>query len=452
MTSSFFDLNNASQTADVLIAGGGPAGLAAASAAARTGVRTILLERRKEIGYPIHTSGGSWIPDMEALNIPSTLYHPIRRITFLSPNNAASFYYNDPVCCVLDVRGVYQHLAGQAIRDGAIILPASPVEAPILENDRVIGLRAKNAFNKLQEWRAPVTIDCTGFSSTLAVRAGLHGGYRRYGYGAEWDLLAPNYPDDELYLILGSQVAPSGYAWVFPRGNGRVRVGVGVIRPDVNEDARLYLNTFTERLPQLASVFAGASPIEYHVGLFPSEGMMEHFVYDGLITAGDSGGHGSTLVGEGIRFAIYAGRLAGEIAGKAVLANDTSIRTLKDFDQAWRTQFGRNLDIALLINKHIARYADEQWDGKVELLKRFSPELAAHAIRGDFSVRLVFDIIRRNPSLLRSGSRSFVKKVLFKLSDSGKKSGTIEEKDVEALNPSSLESFLEEGIVNELMR
>ena len=48
-------------TAEVLIVGGGPAGLAAAEAAAQGGAKTVVLERQKEIGYPIHTSGGSWI-------------------------------------------------------------------------------------------------------------------------------------------------------------------------------------------------------------------------------------------------------------------------------------------------------------------------------------------------------------------------------------------------------
>src|SRR5260370_34889550 len=241
-------------------------------------------------------------------------------------------------------------------------MPGSAGEGTIIENGRVIGVRAKNSLNETQEWRASVTIDCTGFSSTLAARAGLHVGYRRYGYGAEWDLLAPNYPEDELYLIIGSHVAPAGYAWAFPRGTSRVRLGVGMIRPDGDEDARLYLNTFIERLPQMAPVFAGASPIEYHVGLFPSEGMMQHFVSDGLMTAGDSAGQGSTLVGEGIRFAIYAGQMAGATAGRAALASDTSVHKLSEFDRAWRAKFGRNLDIALLINKHIAAYTDAQWD------------------------------------------------------------------------------------------
>src|SRR5438874_2418992 len=175
---------------DVLIVGGGPAGLAAAEAAAKLNARTVLLERQNEIGYPVHTSGGSWVSDMKALAIPEYLY-------------------------------------------------------------------------------------------------------------------APNYPKDELVLIMGSRYAPRGYAWAFPRGNGRVRLGVGVLHPDCDDDARAYLDSIVHDLPQLSDKFKDASAIEYHTGLFPSEGPLDRFSHNGLLVAGDAGGHGWTLVGEGIRFAIY---------------------------------------------------------------------------------------------------------------------------------------------------
>jgi digeranylgeranylglycerophospholipid reductase len=407
--------DSAARQADVLIVGGGPAGLAAAEAAASAGARAVVLERQKEIGYPIHTSGGSWIADMVALGIPPSLYHPIRHITFLSLNNACTFDYAEPVCCVLDVRGVYQHLAGRAVRAGAVLQMASPVEGPLMEGERVVGVRAKNPLGEPEEWLAPVTIDCSGFSSTLATRAKLHAGYRRYGYGAEYDLMAPSYPDDELFLIMGSQIAPAGYAWIFPRGNGRVRLGVGVLRPDVDEDARVFLRDFTRRVPQIEERFRGASPLEYHTGLFPSEGTMPRFVGDGLMTAGDSAGHGSTLVGEGIRFAIYAGQMAGATAAAAVRHGDTSASALSQFERDWRARFGRNLDVALLINKRIATYSDAQWDASLDLLKRLTPAQAAEALRGDFSLKLVAGIVRRNPGLLRAASRTFVNAIAERL-------------------------------------
>ena len=108
-----------SKDCDVLIVGGGPAGLAAAEAAAKEGVETLVLERQHEIGYPIHTSGGSWVSDMQALNIPQTLYHPINKVIFVSPQREVPLDYHPAAACVVDVRGLYQHLASRAIAVGA---------------------------------------------------------------------------------------------------------------------------------------------------------------------------------------------------------------------------------------------------------------------------------------------------------------------------------------------
>ncbi|HEY7833639.1 MAG TPA: NAD(P)/FAD-dependent oxidoreductase [Ktedonobacterales bacterium] len=400
---------------DVLVVGGGPAGLAAAEAAARTGARVAVLERQKEIGYPVHTSGGSWISDMRALAIPAELYYPIRRVTFLSPKRQAKFVYDDPVCCVLDVRGVYQHLAGRAVAAGAELHPNSPVEGPIVEGGRVVGVAAKDHRNRAGRWLAPVVVDASGFSCTLATRTGLHEGYRRYGYGAEYDLYAPNYDPTELYLIMGSQVAPSGYAWAFPRGKGRVRLGVGVIRPDVAADAREYLDTFTQRLPELAPAFKGASPLEYHTGLFPSEGVVPRFVGEGLIATGDAAGHGSTLVGEGIRFAIYSGQMAGAVAGEAVAAQDASAAFLARYERQWRARFGREMDISYIVNQRIAAWTDSSWDEGVEMLGRVSPAQAAQLLRGEYSAGLLLGVLRRNPGLLRTGARKFFDLALSRL-------------------------------------
>jgi digeranylgeranylglycerophospholipid reductase len=400
-----------SDTCDVLIVGGGPAGLAAAEVAAKQGARTLVLE----IGYPVHTSGGSWISDMRALGIPEHLYHPIQKVYFVSPQREILFSYEQAICCVLDVRGVYQHLAGRAISAGASLRMRHTVEQTLVEDGRVRGVTAKTHVGERVSFTAPVTIDASGVARHVGVRTEMGQAFHRYGFGAEYDLYAPNYPQDELYLIMGSQFAPRGYAWAFPRGNGRVRLGVGVLHPDCDDDARVYLDRIMHELPHFAGKFAGASPVEYHTGLFPSEGPVERFSRDGLLLAGDSGGHGSTLVGEGIRFAIYSGQMAGQVAAEAVKTGNTSEKSLSRFDKQWRSRFGREMDISYAINKHIANYSDEQWDGALDLLKRLSPAQAAQALRGDYSASLFMGILARNPGLVATGGKRFLDLLLERI-------------------------------------
>ncbi|GAC1385902.1 MAG: digeranylgeranylglycerophospholipid reductase [Ktedonobacteraceae bacterium] len=404
---------------NVLIVGGGPAGLAAAETAAKEGVRTLVLERQHEIGYPIHTSGGSWVSDMQALNIPRHLYHPISKVVFVSPQREVPLQYNPAVACVVDVRELYQHLASRAIAAGATLRVRHTVEQTLIEDGRVCGATIKNHVNERISVRADVTIDASGFSRHLGVRNGMGKAFSRYGYGAEYDMYAPNYPQDELFLIMGSQFAPRGYAWAFPRGNGRVRLGVGILHPDCDDDARVYLDAIVRDLPQLADKFKDASPIEYHTGLFPSEGPLERFSHDGLLLAGDAGGHGSTLVGEGIRFAIYSGQMAGTVAAEAIKADNTSEAFLRRFDKKWRARFGRDMDISYMINKHIANYSDEQWDNALDLMKRLTPAQMAQALRGDFSAGLVMGILARNPGLMATGGKKFLDLMLERINKPG---------------------------------
>jgi digeranylgeranylglycerophospholipid reductase len=90
-----------------------------------------------------------------------------------------------------------------------------------------------------------------------------------------------------------------------------------------------------------------------------------------------------------------------------VKAGDTSSAFLKRFDKQWRARFGRDMDIAYMINKHIANYSDEQWDNALQLMKRLTPAQVAQALRGHFSMSLVMGVLARNPGLMATGGKKF---------------------------------------------
>lgn len=343
---------------------------------ARRGCSVTVLEQGHEIGSPIRTSGGSFIDELRPLGIPDALWHPISRVRFVSPNNSAIFDYADPVMCVIDVRGVFQHLAERAIAAGASIRLSTSAVAPIVENGRVTGVSTKG-----DSFYARLVIDATGYRSTLMKQAGVDPGFRRFGVGAEYDMFAPHCDQREAVLVVGDDAAPSGYAWVFPWGGNRVRVGVGIIHPDSSAKPDDYLDRFVASLDRYKVDARGAQPIEHHSGLIPSERFAQTFVGDGILGVGDAVGQASSLLGEGIRWAIRAGQIAGDTGAKAIETGDTSRAALLSFEKVWRNEFGMNLRIAHRVNQRIAKWDSPKWDSRVDLLKKLSPAEFVEALK-----------------------------------------------------------------------
>jgi digeranylgeranylglycerophospholipid reductase len=390
---------------EVVIAGGGPAGLSAAETLARAGRAVTVLEQNHEIGSPIRTSGGSFIEEMEALGIPARLYHPISRVRFLSPHNAAIFDYPVARFCILDVRGTFQYLAERAIGAGARVRLGARVEAPIVENGAVCGVRSS-----VGEVRAKLTIDATGYRATLLKhgllrQSGLDPGFRRFGAGSEYDLYAPHCDQNEAVLLVGCEVAPSGYAWVFPWGRGRVRVGAGVIHPDSRAKPENYLDGLVAEAGRFGVNLRGAHPVEHHNGLIPSEQFVERFAGDGILGIGDAVGNASSLLGEGIRWAMQAGSMAGEVGARALEKGEVSRGALEPFERQWRKRFGADLRLAHKINLRISRWDDRKWDQRTELLKLLSPDQFAEALKTNLRGRWLWRFAASHVKDLAAGLR-----------------------------------------------
>ncbi len=385
---------------DVIVVGGGPAGLSAAYAAASGGLRVAVFERSKEIGYPIHTSGGSWIADLKKLEIPDRFIHPIKHGIFLSPNARAEFFYDDPVSCILDVRGLYQYLAVKAARAGAHIFTQAAVACALEENGFPIGVSLNPPARG--DFFAPLLIDASGMAGVLATQFGLREPYPRCGLGAEVDIVNDAWPAETIVLLFGSMAGPAGYGWIFPHGDGRVRIGIGIVKPDTSSEPRKLLNNLLKKREVAGLPFQTSGKIESHVGSLPAMPPLRRASANGLMVAGDAGAMISTLLGEGIRFAIAIGQIAGKVAVSAHQAGDFSARFLARYDREWRREYGRLFEIGHLINNRLSAYDDAKWDQKINLLAKLPASAVPLLLRGEFGAAKIFRTLFSHPGFFKT--------------------------------------------------
>ena len=385
---------------DVIVVGGGPAGLSAADAAASGGLRVAVLERSKEIGYPIHTSGGSWIAELKKLEIPDRFIHPMKRGIFLSPKARADFFYDDPVSCILDIRGLYQYLAVKAARVGAHIFTQTTVAGAVEENGFPAGVSLNPPSRG--DFFAPLLIDASGMAGVLATQFGLRLPYPRFGLGAEVDVVNDAWPPETIALLFGSMAGPSGYGWIFPHGDGRVRIGIGLIKPDTSTEPRALLNNLLSRGKIAGFPFRTSGKIESHVGSLPAMPPLRRASANGLMVVGDAGAMISTLLGEGIRFAIAIGQIAGKVAVSAHRAGDFSARFLARYDHEWRREYGRLFEIGHLINKRLSTYDDAKWDQKINLLAKLPVSAVPPLLRGEFGSAKIFRTLFSHPNFFKA--------------------------------------------------
>jgi digeranylgeranylglycerophospholipid reductase len=394
--------------ADVVVVGGGPGGLSTAEAAARGGARTVLLEQSPEIGSPTRTSGGSFISDLRDLDIPAHLYHPLKQVRFISPNEVATFRYEEPVACVIDIRAVFQFLAERAVAAGARLRVGTTFLDPLVVHSQIVGVRAKDIRGQEFTITSNIVVDATGYRAVVSKKAGFAPDFRRFGVGAEYDLHAPRCNQEEAVLIVGAHVAPAGYAWIFPWGRQRVRVGVGIVHDDSRENPAAFLQQLIDRSARFGVDLTGAEPIEYHTGLIPSDGLRNTFVADGMMAVGDAAGQPSALVGEGIRWAIKAGRIAGGVAAEAVARQTFSREFLATYEQTWKAQHGLSLFVAHEINKEIVGWTDQKWDEGTRFLSKMTPDQFAQALKANFFGGKLSQMLPSHLRFLRSDAENAV--------------------------------------------
>jgi digeranylgeranylglycerophospholipid reductase len=150
-------------------------------------------------------------------------------------------------------------------------------------------------------------------------------------------------------FYFGQKIAPGGYAWIFPKGDNRANVGLGI--RSSQGTAYHYLQKFAENL--------GGKKVEFNVGAVPIGGPIQKTYGNGLIVVGDAAGQVDPVTGGGIHVSAECAKIAGIVAAEAVQKEDYTEKSLKNYEKIWKKQVGKNLEKALRFRKIFDKLNDE---------------------------------------------------------------------------------------------
>jgi digeranylgeranylglycerophospholipid reductase len=292
---------------------------------------------------------------------------------------------------ILDRKIFDRELVWQAASQGAEVHVKTRATAPLLDDGAVKGATLESC-GEVRDVRADVVIAADGVESKFSRWCGIDTAVplRELMSCAQYLLTDIEIDPAMTVFYLGNEVAPEGYAWVFPKGERTANVGIGISsrRSRDGNRARDYLDRFVQgRFPE-------GKAIEYIVGGVSVCRPLPCTVSDGLMIIGDAARVSDPITGGGIYNAMHTGRLAAGVASEGISAGDCSQEALRPYDQAWRhSKFGKNLERNYRIKEYFITLSDEKLNAIVHSMSKINLK--------DFSVfALVKELIRHNPRLL----------------------------------------------------
>jgi len=318
---------------DVIVVGGGPAGSMAAYYAAKGGAKTLLLEKDREIGLPVRCGEAVSKEGLKQFLEPDPRWiaATITRIRMRSPDATPVTFTSKAVGYVLHRRLFDPYLAHRAARAGAEIQTRAYVHDLLLDDDRVRGVKFTH-LGKEFELTAHLVIGADGVESRIGRMAGLRTALKIKDIESCFQVTVGNLdiPDDLIEFYVGSNWAPGGYLWIFPKGDGTANLGLGISGEHAQAGkAQRMLEDF------LKTHYPEARILNMICGGVPVAPTLKRFATDGLMLTGDAAHMVNPLTGGGIVSGMHGGKLAGETAVEALAQGDFSAAFLQRYAKRW---------------------------------------------------------------------------------------------------------------------
>ncbi|MGC2224286.1 MAG: geranylgeranyl reductase family protein [Methylocella sp.] len=372
-----------SYDADVVIAGAGPAGAAAACHLARSGTSVILLDR---VIFPRDKVCGDFVGPSALVELDSLGVSRMDGYARTNIARRAALYIDGEELISRpfpEIEGIPSHgrVIPRLALDKFIVDAARGAGARVMEGYRLTGFASGRdavaveaaSSNGHLTLRCRLLLGADGSSSTVARLMRGSAPPRRDRFIASrvyFDNVEG--PDDQLDIYFDRSCYP-GFYWLFPTGNGEANVGLGLaletwpahnltpaamLRRLMRDDAALAARL---RNARLRGKIVGWPLMTYNHRL--------KIVSDRVMLIGDAASLINPLNGEGIQYALLSARWAAETLATCLRDDDFSARALAPFAARVESEMRYDMALARFIVQLISNRAlTPLWIGASKIL------------------------------------------------------------------------------------
>ena len=345
---------------EVIVVGGGPAGIACAVTIARAGHEVILIERGSFSGSKNVFGGAIYAQPTREIFPNFEKEAPIERLNvehkfaILGEDDSTVISYRhkdleNPAYTV--IRGKFDRwMAEEARKAGVIIAEETVVKELLIENEKVVGVKTE-----LEEYYSDIVVLADGVNSLLAKQIGFRETIEPKDVALSVKEVIKldrekinerfNLTDDEgcVYEIFGWPMKGMlGLGFLYTNKDS-VSIGLGVgLDALCEKNLKPYelLDKLKEH-PSISPLIKDGELLEYSAHLIPEGGYKKIPTLSGagVMIAGDAAMLVNNLHWEGTNLAMISGKLAGETAVTALAKCDFSEKMLAKYPEALEKSF-----------------------------------------------------------------------------------------------------------------
>ena len=336
---------------DAVIVGAGPVGSTIAYYLCRNGLNVSILDKKKQIGYPLQCAGilSGHIFDLNELP-DEVVLNTVRGAFLHTQNHILNVKKDEPVAYVIDRIEYDEFLLNRAIENGAEFI-----------NQKVIEVDGENGITCLsnnQTIKSKVIIGCDGYNSLLSKSMG----NSQNNFPASQMLVkidednmnsfrnSGENVDDYVDTYLLNDILP-GFLWVIPLKDDYYRIG-------------LFSNQNHKIQNQVIKDFLDANfeyeIIEKYKGFIPIFDDKNKLVENRLLLIGDAASQVKPTSGGGLLIAFDACRIASKFVIEAVGNDDIGI--LEEYEKEFRKRYLKEFNYQFKVQKTLDLLSDEDLD------------------------------------------------------------------------------------------